>query len=502
MATRRSNPALLAARGQRKTKAASKSAVAETSPGWLFAPPVAEAEVEAESPLSRRIFTVRSLIAQARTLVEHRFADVWVEGEISNLRPAASGHLYFTLKDAEAQLKVVLFRRQATLLRFEPQDGMAVLARGKFSIYENRGELQLVADTLEPLGAGALQIAFEQLKTRLAAEGLFDAERKRELPPYPATLGIITSPTGAVIQDMLNILGRRHSRLNVLLYPAVVQGESAAAEVIRGIEWFNQQLAEGKPTADILVLARGGGSIEDLAGFNDELLARAIVASRIPIVSAIGHETDFTIADFAADLRAPTPSAAAELVTAAQHRIEEHLAELTHRVRRGCRYQLMRAREHYNRLSADAVLARVEDGLGRRMQRIDDQRYRLQTAMERMLRTHFRTATHLRDRILRQDVSQQLAQFHARLNRTATRLVQAQQTHLQRRRTRLLAADARLQSLSPLAVLGRGYALVYSADGRLLSDATAATPGDIITTRLAKGSLSATVDAVSDDNKK
>jgi len=443
---------------------------------------------------------VQSLVGEARQLIENRYADVWVEGEISNLRPAASGHIYFTIKDLDAQLSVVMFRRQSSLLRFMPQDGMAVLARGKVSIYENRGQLQLVADLLEPLGAGALQIAFEQLKARLTAEGLFATERKRPLPPYPTTIGILTSPTGAVIQDLLNILNRRHSRLNILLYPVVVQGQNTAQEVMEGIEYFNSQTAEEKPLVDIIIIARGGGSIEDFAGFNDESVARAIAASQIPIVSAIGHETDFTIADFAADLRAPTPSAAAELVTSAQHVIDQHLDELTQRVLRACRYQLMRARERYNQLSASAVLARVENSLGRRLQRLDDLHFRLQSAIERLLREQFRSATLLRERIMRQDVSHRLAQVHARLDRVSTRLAQAPQIHLRTHRTHLVSARARLESLSPLAVLGRGYALIFDAHDRLLTHAAATAPGENIIARLGHGSLSATVQAIKEEN--
>ncbi len=267
----------------------------------------------------RRIWTVRSLVTSVRQQVESAYTDIWVEGEISNCRPAASGHIYFTLKDGEAQLPVVLFRRQATLLRFRPADGLSVLVRGRISVYESRGQLQLIAETMEPRGAGSLQLAFEQLKARLLAEGLFDADRKRPLPAFPHCVGIVTSPTGAVIRDIVNVVRRRHARLNLLVYPATMQGSSSPGSVAAGVRWFNKNPS----LVDVIILARGGGSMEDLSGFNDEALARVIAASEIPIVSAIGHETDFTIADFVADLRAPTPSAAAELVTAAQHRVED-----------------------------------------------------------------------------------------------------------------------------------------------------------------------------------
>src|SRR5580698_5460599 len=249
-----------------------------------------------------RIWSVRALVFDIRRQVEGEYENVWVEGEISNCRTAPSGHVYFTLKDDEAQLPVVLFRRQAGLLRFRPADGLAVLVRGRVSLYESRGQLQLIAETMEPRGAGALQLAFEQLKVRLLAEGLFDASRKRELPAFPKCIGIITSPTGAVIRDIVTVIRRRHLRLNLLVYPATMQGANCAASVAAGIRWFNAN----RSLADVIVVARGGGSMEDLAGFNDEALARVIAASEIPVVSAIGHETDFTIADFVADLRAPT----------------------------------------------------------------------------------------------------------------------------------------------------------------------------------------------------
>ena len=307
---------------------------------------------------TRRIWPVRELVGQVRELIEQEFGDVWVEGEISNYRPAPSGHVYFTLKDADAQLPIVLFRRQAMLLRFRPEDGLHVLVRGRVSVYEQRGQMQLVAETMEPVGAGSLQLAFEQLKERLKAEGLFDAARKRPLPAFPRTVGIVTSPTGAVIRDFLNIVARRHSGLNVLLVPVSVQGDQAPAEIEAAMAHLNAAGPGDAAHVDLIVLARGGGSLEDLAAFNSERVARAIAASRLPVVSAIGHETDFTIADFAADLRAPTPSAAAELITEAQHKIAEHLANQSHRLDRAVRFQLLQARQ---RLSRSAAADRAEN---------------------------------------------------------------------------------------------------------------------------------------------
>src|SRR5271169_884542 len=257
---------------------------------------------------ARRVYPIRELVAAVRTHVERAFTDIYVEGEISNYRPADSGHLYFTLKDASAQLRVVMWRTQARLLRFRPENGLQIIARGRVTVYDERGDLQFQAEYLEPKGAGALQIAFEQLKAKLAAEGLFESSRKRPIPALPRRIGIVTSPRGAAIQDILNILRRRHESVSVLIYPAQVQGESAAAEVSAGVRYFNRH---GK--VDVIVVTRGGGSFEDLFAFNDETLARVIAASEIPVISAVGHETDFTICDFVADLRAPTPSAA-ELV--------------------------------------------------------------------------------------------------------------------------------------------------------------------------------------------
>src|SRR5215467_7919944 len=257
----------------------------------------------------RRVWVVRDLVAAVRTNIEREYSDIWVEGEISNFRAHDSGHLYFTLKDDTSQIRAVMFRSQARLLRFRPGDGMQVILRGRVTIYEGRGELQLSAEYLEPKGAGALQIAFEQLKGKLEAEGLFDAARKKPIPPLPQRIGIVTSPQAAALRDILNILRRRHHSASVLIYPAQVQGESAPLEVSNGVKYFNRA-----KSVEVIIVARGGGSAEDLAAFNHEGLARTIFSSEIPVISAIGHETDFTIIDFVADLRAPTPSAAAELV--------------------------------------------------------------------------------------------------------------------------------------------------------------------------------------------
>src|SRR5438270_3960213 len=283
---------------------------------------------------TRRIWRVTDLVGAVRTTVERGYTDVWVEGEVSNFRAAESGHLYFALKDGDALLRVVMFRMQARLLRFKPDNGMQIIARGRVTVYDQRGELQLAAEFLEPMGAGALQLAFEQLKNKLAQEGLFDRLRKKRLPQLPRRIGIVTSPRGAALHDMLNVLARRHESVGILIYPAQVQGESAAAEVASGVRYFNR-----KKDVDVIIIARGGGSIEDLAAVNDEAVARTIAAFELPVISAVGHDTDFTICDFVADLRAPTPSAAAEIVVRSQHELLERVTSLQARLGRATRYQ-------------------------------------------------------------------------------------------------------------------------------------------------------------------
>jgi exodeoxyribonuclease VII large subunit len=419
------------------------------------------------------------------------YTDLWIEGEISNCRAAASGHVYFTLKDGEAQLPVVLFRRQAMLLRFRPADGLAVLVRGRISIYDSRGQLQLIAETMEPRGAGALQLAFEQLKARLLAEGLFDAGCKRPLPTFPKCIGVITSASGAVIRDIVTVARRRHGRLNLLVYPATMQGTACCTTVAAGIRWFNANPG----LVDIIILARGGGSMEDLAGFNDEALARTIAGSGIPVVSAIGHETDFTIADFVADLRAPTPSAAAELVTAAQHRIEERVESLEGRVERAGRFHLMDARQRYARLSSEAVLVRLRDAVSRRDQRIDELRLRIEAAAQRRLRNRTHRLTALTERLRRRNISLRIATTQRRLQGANDRLHRIAAQVVTSRETRLNRAASRLEALSPVAVLSRGYALVYAEDGTLLRSAAETAVGRRIHARLGDGSLDAQITA-------
>jgi exodeoxyribonuclease VII large subunit len=451
----------------------------------------------------RHIWSVRDLVAGIREQVEQEYQDIWVQGEISNCRPAPSGHVYFTLKDGDAQLPVVLFRREAHLLRFRPQDGLAVLVRGRISVYESRGQLQLVAETVEPRGAGALQLAFEQLKARLLAEGLFDAARKRPLPAFPRCIGVATSTGGAVLHDIVKVIRRRHARLNLLIYPAVVQGQGCAESVAAAIRWFNKRPQTKRraghevPKADLILIARGGGSLEDLAGFNDEALARAIAASALPVVSAIGHETDFTIADFVADLRAPTPSAAAELITAAQHRIEERVQALDSRVHRAIRYQIILAHQRFTALSFAQIHNRLQALIGRRAQRLDDLCRRVEAAAQRSVDARAARLAALVTRLQLRNPSIRLILARRHLERAEQDLGNRAIAIAAPRLARLRHASARLHALSPLAVLGRGYALVYAADGTLLRSAGQTQRGQIVSARLAKGSLTARVETAS-----
>jgi exodeoxyribonuclease VII large subunit len=440
------------------------------------------------SDFVRPPWKVHELVFEIRGHVEKEYRDLRVEGEISNLRQASSGHVYFTLKDDQSQLPVVLFRSKARQLKFVPKDGLEVQVRGGISVYEDRGQLQLVAESMEPRGKGSLQVAFEQLYALLKEEGLFESDRKRPLPMYPRTIGVITSAKGAVIHDILHVLARRHSRAHVLLYPVAVQGEGAASEVVDALAWFQKN-----PSVDVLIVARGGGSPEDLAAFNSEGVARAISASSIPVVSAVGHETDFTIADFVADLRAPTPSIAAEIITDAQYRVEEYLALLATRLERAVGYQRMHARERFARLNASAVFAGVEHGLARRQQRIDELRFRLESSWEKGRTAAAQRIAVTLANLMRHDVRRQMSLHEQRLDTSQTGLRRAWNAYFERCRTRSSRATDRLAALSPLAVLDRGYALVYDGNGSLIKTARNLHRGDPLHLRFAEGQADATV---------
>ena len=441
-----------------------------------------------EQAPTRRIWRVADLVSAVRTTVERGYTDVWVEGEISNFRPAESGHLYFTLKDGDAQLRVVMFRSQARLLRFRPDNGMQIIARGRITIYDARGELQLSAEFLEPLGAGALQLAFEQLKKKLAAEGLFEQSCKKPVPQLPRRIGIITSPRGAALHDMLNVLSRRHETVAILIYPAQVQGEAAPSEVSAGVRYFNRA-----KNVDVLIIARGGGSIEDLAAFNDEGLARAIAASTLPVISAVGHETDFTICDFVADLRAPTPSAAAELVIESKHKLAEHLAHLHRRLDRAMRYHLLISRNRLTELAQHGAFGRMQDLLGRRAQRLDEIVFRLAVAFHDSLRDYLRRLEIASARVRHFDFRRSLAITRTKLDAGANALVRAMQARVAQDRARFEQLSGKLDALSPVRILDRGYALVFDSRGTLVKNAALLQPGEEISARVSSGRFTAEV---------
>jgi len=441
-----------------------------------------------EFPITRKILSVSELTQQVKGLFEKTFAEVWVQGEVSNFRPAGSGHLYFTLKDAGAQLRAVCFRNQARYLKFKPQDGISVIARGRLSVYEARGEYQLYVELLEPAGLGALQLAFEQLKAKLAGEGLFEAARKKPLPVLPRTIGVVTSPTGAVIRDILRVLKRRFRNMNVLLYPVRVQGEGAAKEISEGIEHFNRHLL-----VEVMIVARGGGSLEDLWAFNEEIVARAIAASMIPVISAVGHETDFTIADFVADLRAPTPSVAAELVV---HRKQDYVTELQNRERRMVqvlRLKLSEAGERLTTLKMHRVFQTLAARLEERAQRVDD----IVATLDKLLRVRLNTARegwlHASSGVVRYDFRQLLGLKRAQLTEHNTRVESGFKKYLVERRNRLKQVESILRERSPLGILGRGYSITRDTSGNIVRDAAAVPIGSEISVRLARGELAATV---------
>ncbi len=439
----------------------------------------------------RAVLTVSELTLTIKAALEDRFPAVWVEGEISNLRMPSSGHAYFTLKDDAAQLRCVLFKSRGRRVRFEVEDGLQVLAFGGLDVYANRGEYQLVVELLEPKGAGALQIAFEQLKRKLEAEGLFDPAKKRPLPPFPRTIGIVTSRTGAALRDMLHVIGRRFADLRVLVAPVRVQGEEAPREIVAAIA----DLCE-VPDLDVVIVGRGGGSIEDLWAFNDERVARAIAGCRVPVISAVGHETDFTIADFVADLRAPTPSGAAELVVREKLHVVRALGELYARLGQAMRAHVARERERALFLARRRVLTEPGRALREWHRRVDDLALRLRAGA----RAHHRHTTH-RVALATNTLSSlhplaRISQGVAVLAQLRGRLVAAGSHSVKASRHRFETSVGRLETLSPLAVLGRGYSLTRLPSGAVVRRAVDASPGDAIEILLHEGTLGARVEHV------
>jgi len=439
-------------------------------------------------PPERRVWKVRDLVASVRTQIESEYSDAWVEGEISNFRAPESGHLYFTLKDGNAQLRVVMFRSSARLLRFRPSDGLQVVVRGRITIYEDRGELQISAEYMEPKGAGSLQLAFEQLKAKLEAEGLFASERKKPIPSLPTRIGIVTSAQAAALRDILNILARRHRSANILIYPAQVQGDAASIEVAAGVRYFNRQ-----HRVDVIIVARGGGSAEDLASFNEEGLARTVASSEIPVISAIGHETDFTIIDFVADLRAPTPSAAAELVIRSRQEIENQAASLEERLARAIRYRLLRGRQSLTELAQHGAFARMMEVIHHREQRLDDLNHRMEMAEGQVLENFRRRFETLAAAVRHYDLRLVLSGTRKELESWTAALAAVMRNVLLLHRVRSERLQTALESLSPLAILDRGYALIFDSEGKLLKDANQVQVGDAVSARLARGQIEASV---------
>ena len=447
-------------------------------------PPAAKPEAS-----RRRALTVSELTERIQGVLETEFLDVWVEGEISNLKLAASGHWYFSLKDADAQLAAVVWRTDARLVRFRPKDGMKVLARGQLRVYPPRGAYQLSVQVLEPLGKGSLQQAYEELKQKLEREGLFDPARKRPLPMLPRRIGVVTSPTGAVLRDILRVLRSRYADLEVLVYPALVQGDGAAAEIAQGIRALNRLGG-----LDVILLARGGGSLEDLWAFNEEAVARAIAASRIPTISAVGHETDFTIADFVADLRAATPSAAAERVVQAKEELQARVQALDERRDGALRLRLARVRARVEAAAAHRVFAAERGRLRNLAQRTDELARRSETGLLRLVERGRAHERRLRERLEAFRLDRQLAARRERLERQSDRLAVLFRSETEKRRSRLGRLAASLDGLSPLSVLARGYALVWhEARERLLRDASEVEAGEPLRIRLHKGALRATI---------
>jgi exodeoxyribonuclease VII large subunit len=439
---------------------------------------------------ARKVLSVSSLNREARLLIENGLGSIWVEGEISNLSRPSSGHIYFGLKDANAQIRCAMFRQQSRNLNFDLANGQQILVRARATLYEARGEFQLVVDYVEEAGEGLLRRRFEELKRRLAAEGLFDPTRKRRPPPLPARIGVVTSPTGAALRDVLIALRRRFPATRVLIYPTSVQGDGAAEDISRTL-----QLADRRAECDLLILTRGGGSLEDLWAFNEEIVARTLAAVAIPVIVGVGHETDFTIADFVADLRAPTPSQAAELAVPNQVEWIAHFArferELTQAARRHLAVDGRRVDALAHRLQRCHPGVQVRES----GQRLDELEARLSRSMERALGAAHARLAHLAAAVAAANPKHRVAAVTQRLTWAGEKLGRAIRARIDERRQRLLLDERALSSLSPLATLQRGYAIVARRDDRsIVTDGASVRAGTGLQIRLAHGELAATVD--------
>ena len=442
-----------------------------------------------ETTANRDIYSVSRLNREVRVLLERGFGSVWLEAEISNFAKPSSGHWYFSLKDAAAQVRCCMFRQRNMQCAFAARDGQKVLVRARIGLYEPRGEYQLVIDHMEDSGLGALKRQFEELSAKLAAEGLFAAERKRPLPMIPKRIGVITSPTGAAIRDILHVLARRFAAVPVLIYPVAVQGVTAAAEIAAAV-----RLAGRRAECDVLILARGGGSLEDLWAFNDEALARAIVASPIPVVSGIGHEIDFTIADFAADVRAPTPSAAAEIAVPDGEEWLISLSRLAHRLQRGLLRRVEAQRERLRWLIGRAALVSPTARLSQQTQRLDELEQRMFRSLRQILADRRSALGERRSRLWQLSPAARLRSTAARQAALYARLRAAALARLHLARERLSPLVRTLNAVSPLATLDRGYAIVSRVSGGIVRSAAEVAPGTLIEARLAMGKIRAKVE--------
>ncbi len=435
-----------------------------------------------ELPL-RTILTVSELTREIKEILEDRFLDVWVEGEISNLRIPPSGHIYFTLKDDACQIRAVLFKMQARTLRFVPEDGLHVVCHGRVGLYEKRGDYQLILESIEPKGIGALQLAFLQLKEKLEKEGLFDPARKKPIPMVPQKIGIVTSLTGAVIRDMLHILQRRFENLHILLYPVRVQGEGACNEIVEGIKYLNQWT-----DVNVIIVGRGGGSLEDLWAFNEEAVARAIYHSKIPIISAVGHETDYTVSDFVADLRAPTPSAAAELAVRDKREIKNVLRHLRGRLENEMIQIVQENRTHLSHLIR--VFREPEKKIEEYFLRVDDFVNRLRLLASWTLKRKREKGGHLSDSLLVRNPRERLKNVRLFISESRKRMGQDIRHVVEIHRHRVAGTLGKLDSLSPLSILRRGYSITRKLPSlRVLRDASYVKEGDRVEVKLFRGTL-------------
>ena len=446
------------------------------------------AEIQFKLIPERKVWKVAELNARIRELLSAAFTNIWIEGEISNFREAQSGHLYFTLKDETSQIRCVCFRQNAIRLRFRPEDGLHARLRGSVSVYDARGEYQIYVEHIEPVGLGALQLAFEQLKQKLQAEGLFDVARKKPLPLLPGRIGVITSPRAAALRDILRILRRRFPNARVLIYPVRVQGEGAAEDIVKAFKFF-----AARDAADVLILARGGGSLEDLWPFNEEAVARAIAASALPVISAVGHETDFTIADFVADVRASTPSAAAEIVVQERDAFDRQLAEIQRKLGDSIRYLILERRHRLQLLLGDRALRRPEEMLREFRQRVDEQVQRLGELVEAKLHEFRSRFTDARARMASFDLRVRLEAMRLRTEHRAGELRLRIERLLTQKRQRFERLMLQLDERSPLRVLERGYSIAYDSSGTVLRSVEGVSAGEEISLRLARGKLFANV---------